>query len=114
MSAKHISLLILVVLFLMILDLIRREKLTFKYAFGWLTAVVFGMAVVLFDGVFARVAALLGFQLLSNFVFFCCMATAVFLGLLMTVFLCQQSQRNDCMAKKIALLEKELEQEKNA
>lgn len=108
MSAKYVSLCILIVLVFLILDLIRREKLTFKYAFGWLVAASAGIAVVLLDKFFVRAALFFGFQLLSNFLFFCGMVTAVFLGLLMTVFLCQQSQRNECMAKKIALLEKQI------
>jgi len=109
MSAKAMALIVLSALFLLILDLIRREKLTFKYAFGWMIAVVGGLIMVLADRFFERISALLGFELLSNFIFFCCIGAAVFLGLLLTVFLCQQSQRNECMAKKIALLESEIE-----
>jgi Flp pilus assembly protein protease CpaA len=111
MPAKLLSCVILGVLFLLILDLIRREKMTFKYAFGWLAAILAGLAVVLLDQFAARAAGVFGFQLLSNFLFFCGMVTAVFLGILMTVFLCQQSQRNEQMAKKIALLEKRLEED---
>ena len=113
MSAKFLALLVLSSLFVLILDLIRREKLTFKYAFGWMAAVLAGLAMVLADRLFERAASLLGFELLSNFVFFCCIGVAVFLGLLLTVFLCQQSQRNECMAKKIAMLEAEIKNTKS-
>ncbi len=108
MPVKISALMILAVLFVIVLDMIRREKLTFKYAFGWLVSIIAGMVVVWADQAAAWVAHALGFALLSNFIFFCCLGAAVFMGLLLTVFLCQQSQRNECMAKRIALLEKEL------
>lgn len=55
-------------------------------------------------------AALLGFELPSNFIFFALFCVFVFLSLLLTVFLCQQNSRNDVMAQKIALLEFELKE----
>jgi len=110
MSAKYIAVIVLIAIFGLILDLIRREKLTFKYAFGWMLAVLTGLIIALADQAFEGVALFFGFELLSNFIFFCCAGVAVILGLLLTVLLCQQSQRNECMAKKIAWLEQELEQ----
>ena len=41
-------------------------------------------------------------------IFFALLCTFVVLGLLLTVFLCQQNNRNDKMAKKIGILELEL------
>jgi hypothetical protein len=88
---------------------VRRRKLTFKYAVGWL----FVSGGAIFFAVFYRLlfacAAWLGFELPSNFIFFFTLfCVFVFLSLLLTVFLCQQNNRNDVMAQKIALLEFEL------
>ena len=55
-----------------------------------------------------HLASHLGFEVPSNFIFFCLMGAFVFLSLLLTVFLCQQNRRNDRMAQKIALLERDL------
>lgn len=109
MSAKLFALIILAGVFVLIVELVRRERLTFKYAFGWMLAVLGGLLIVLAENIFYKVSLMLGFELLSNFIFFCCMGMAVILGLLLTVFLCQQGQRNESMAKKIAWLEGELD-----
>jgi len=46
--------------------------------------------------------------LMSNFIFFSLFCFFVFSSLLLSTFLCQQNKRNDIMAQKIALLEKEI------
>jgi len=108
MSARLFSFVILAGMGGLVLELIRRGQLTFRYAFGWLAAVLGGVVIVAADQMVFRLASLLGFRLLSNFIFFCCMGIAVVLGLLLTVLLCRQDQRNHVMAKKIALLEEAL------
>lgn len=113
MSAKMIALIVLSGFFIFIIDLIRREKMTFKFAFGWLLAMAGGIIIVMADKLFERLASFLGFELLSNFIFFCCIGIAVLLGLLLTVFLCQQSRCNERLAKKIALLEYEINKARN-
>ena len=108
MSAKILAIIVLVLMFVFILELIRREELTFKYAFGWMMAIVGGFIIIFAESVFQRISVVLGFQLLSNFIFFCCMGIAVVLGLLLTVLLCHQDRRNQLMAKKIAMLEDQI------
>jgi len=39
MSARLLTLMILIAVFAAILELVRREKLTFRYAFAWLLVV---------------------------------------------------------------------------
>ena len=108
MNIRVIAFLVSVTIFLSVLDLVRRRKLTFKYAVAWL--LVSGMAVffALFHQALFKFAAWLGFELPSNFIFFSLFCVVIFLSLLLTVFLCQLNSRNDRMAQKIALLEFEL------
>ena len=96
------------ILFMVVIELVRREKLTFKYAVGWLAASLAGMCSVIFDDVLYGISKWLGFQVASNFIFFGLISIFIFLGLVMTIFLCQQDNRNHTMAQKIALLELEL------
>jgi hypothetical protein len=110
MNIHIVALAVPVAVFLCVIDLVRRKRLTFKYAVAWL--LVSGGAI--FFAVFYRLlfafAAWLGFELPSNFIFFTLCCVFVFLSLLLTVFLCQQNNRNDVMAQKIALLEFELKE----
>jgi hypothetical protein len=97
-------------IFLFILELVRRERLTFKYAMGWLGAAALAVFFSIFPKCLFGLSTLFGFELPSNFIFFAILCTFVFLGLLLTVFLCQQNNRNDRMAKKIGILEFELQE----
>ena len=94
---------------LLVVELIRREKLTFKYAFGWMAVTLLAIILIVFDGVVFQVARFFGFELASNFIFFSLLTVFVFLSLVMTIFLCQQNSRNDTMAQKIGKLEYEIE-----
>ncbi|MBF0386521.1 MAG: DUF2304 domain-containing protein [Candidatus Omnitrophica bacterium] len=112
MGIKTIALLLSSGLFLFVVELVRREKLTFKYAFAWLFFAGAGVLAAAFPSWVFRLAVLLGFELPSNFIFFALMGVFIFLSLLLTVFLCQQNRRNDRMAQKIGILGRELEEVK--
>ena len=92
---------------LIVLELVRRDKLTFKYACGWLLVSFAGIIFTVFDALLFKIARFFGFELTSNFIFFSLLGIFVFLSLLMTVFLCQQNSRNDTMAQKLGILEME-------
>lgn len=109
MNTKLLAVGVCVAILLFVIELVRREKLTFKYAAGWIVAAVGGALVAFFDQFLAGVSVALGFKLPSNFVFFTILCGFVFLSLLLTIFLCQQNERNDRMAQKIGLLEQEVE-----
>ena len=108
MNIHLIAFVVALAIFLFVIDLVRRRRLTFKYAMAWLVV----SAAAIFFSVFYRLlfacASWLGFELPSNFIFFALSGVFVILSLLLTVFLCQQNSRNDIMAQKIALLEFEL------
>ncbi|MBF0593830.1 MAG: DUF2304 domain-containing protein [Candidatus Omnitrophica bacterium] len=108
MEIRAVSFLLSFCLFLFVVELVRREKLTFKYAFAWLFFSSVGVAAAIEPVWVFRIAQCLGFELPSNFIFFGLMGMFIFLSLLLTVFLCQQNKRNDRMAQKIGLLEREI------
>lgn len=93
-----------------VLELIRKERLTFKYAFGWLGVGGLLIFFAVFDKLLYQMAYLLGFELPSNFIFFSLSGVFVVLSFLMTLFLCQQNERNDIMAQRIGILEFEIKQ----
>ncbi|MBP6342647.1 MAG: DUF2304 domain-containing protein [Candidatus Omnitrophica bacterium] len=108
MGIKWIAFILSLSIFLFIIELVRREKLTFKYAVGWMAAAALAVFFSVFNQLLFAIARFCGFELPSNFIFFALLCTFVVLGLLLTVFLCQQNNRNDKMAKKIGILELEL------
>lgn len=110
MSAKILAVVLAASILVFVFELIRREKLTFKYAFGWILISASGLFFAVFDQWLYRLAAWLGFQVPSNFIFFVLLGAFVFLSLLLTIFLCQQNSHNDTISQKIGMLEFELEQ----
>lgn len=110
MSAKLIAIIVSFFVLFLIIDLIRREKLTFKYAVGWILASLFGITFALCDGLLLSVSSFFGFELPSNFIFFSLIGVLTFMTLFMTIFLCQQNRRNDTIAQRISLLELEVRQ----
>jgi hypothetical protein len=110
MVIKWLAVLLSVSIFLFVVELVRRERLTFKYAVGWLFASALAVFFSIFHNLLFAIAKFCRFELPSNFIFFVILCAFVFLGLLLTVFLCQQNDRNDKMAKKIGILEFELKE----
>lgn len=110
MSVRFLSVILAVFFLFLVIDLVRREKLTFKYAAGWILVTSLGIVLAVFDKFLTGFASRLGFQLTSNFIFFTVLCGLVFLALVLTIFLCQQNSRNDRMAQKIGLLENEIKQ----
>ncbi|MDP8213496.1 MAG: DUF2304 domain-containing protein [Candidatus Zapsychrus exili] len=108
MNIKILAIVISLSALIFVIDLIRREKLMFKYAFSWIIVSILAVFFSIFDKILFKIAYLLGFQLPSNFIFFSLLSVFVFLSLLITIFLCQQNNRNDIMAQKISLLELEI------
>ncbi len=101
---------ILIVLLILIIDMCRRQKLTFQYAFGWLMFALLGLMAVIFEPSVEALSHWCGFIVTSNFIFFCLMVFFIVLSLFLTTFLCQQNKRNDIMAQKIAILDLELKE----
>ncbi len=113
MKLQILAIGISVALFVFVLELVRRRRLTFKYAFGWLFACALAVVFSFFHEILFNFATLLGFELPSNFIFFSLFCVFIVLSLLLTVFLCQINSRNDRLAQRMALLELELNKNKN-
>ena len=113
MLIRIIVVVICMTIFLFIIELIREEKLTFNYAFGWLVFASIGILGAIFEECLHWLTRILGFDLTSNFIFFGVSVFFVFLSLLMTIFLCRQNRRNDLVAQKLGALEFEIRKLKN-
>lgn len=105
---KLLAIVISVVIFFFVIELIRRKKLTFKYAVSWLAASLVGLIVAIFDNMLFTIARSIGFALPSNFIFFLVSIILILLSLILTVYLCQQTNRIELIAQKVAIIEEEL------
>ncbi|HTY44722.1 MAG TPA: DUF2304 domain-containing protein [Patescibacteria group bacterium] len=108
MNIKLLAVGISLGLFLTVIELIRRKKMSFKYAVSWLAASALAILFSVFDRLLGACAQMLGFTLPSNFIFFLIGLVTVFLSLLLTVYLYQQTNRIELIAQKLSLVELEL------
>ena len=92
-----------------VIELVRREKLTFKYALSWLVISAAALFFAVFDRLLFKIAYACGFELPSNFIFFSLLVFFVLVSLFLTIFLCEQNNRNDTIAQKIGILEFEIQ-----
>jgi len=113
MSAKTLAVIVSALVLLFVLELVRRDRLTFKYGGGWIFVSLLAVFFSIFDELLVGIAVQMGFELPSNFIFFTLLCVFVFLSLLLTVFLCQQENRNNIMAQKLGIIESELMKIKN-
>lgn len=109
MEIKILTIILSLVVFLFVIELVRRDRLTFKYALGWLCLSTAGVFFAVFDRLLYSMAGFFGFKLASNFIFFGLICFFIFLSLFLTIFLCQQNNRNDAIAQKLGLMDLEIQ-----
>ncbi len=108
MGVKTFAIVIALTIFILVLELIRRQKMTFKYSLAWLSV---SLTVVFFafnENVLFGLAKRVGFQLPSNFIFFSLLVFFVFLTLLLTLYINEQNTKTEKLAQSLGILEYKL------
>ena len=112
MQAKTFTILTSTLILLFVIELIRRQKMTFKYSTLWLgicgSVVFFSVN----DRLLKKISQFAGFELLSNFVFFLLLVFFIFVCLLLTIYANEQNNRSETLTQSVGILEykiKELE-----
>jgi len=110
MNAKTFAILSALLLFMLIVNRIREQKMTFKFSLVWL---VFSASVVffaVFDGLLAHLAKLAGFELPSNFIFFLFLVLSVLINLSLTLYINEQTTRTESLTQDQGILRLKIEQ----
>ena len=105
MQARLFAIVMAIAIVIAVIDLIRRERMTFKYSFFWLATSSTILIFAVFDRVLFQLSELAGFVLPSNFVFFLLLTFFVFLSLFLTIYINEQNTRTESLAQSIAILE---------
>ncbi len=110
MPTKTFAILISIMIFLFVIELIRRQKMTFKYSTFWLSACIIVLFFAVNDECLGKISEMTGFQLLSNFIFFLLLVFFIVLSLLLTIYINEQNNRSETLAQSIGILECKLKQ----
>lgn len=108
MNVKYFAIACSFGILIFVIDLIRREKMAFKYALTWLGICLAVLSFSIYDPLLYRLSRLAGFTLPSNFVFFLFLIFEILLGLLLTIYSNEQNKRSEILAQSVAILEARL------
>ncbi len=105
MNVKYFAIACSFAILIFVIELIRREKMTFKYALTWLAIGFTVLGFAIYDPLLYKLSTLAGFTLPSNFVFFLFLLFEILLGLLLTLYANEQNKRSEILAQSVAILE---------
>jgi len=114
MQPKTFALLMTAFILIAVVDLIRRQKMSFKYALTWLISSLLVIIFTVQDSWLLAIAHWAGFTLLSNFIFFLLLIFVIFFSLFLTILINEQNNRTETLSQAIAKLDyriKKLERE---
>lgn len=110
MLAKLFAIASSIAILLFVLELIRRQKMTFKYSVAWLGISTVVLILALNPRPLNWVSKWVGFALPSNFIFFLLTVFVILLSLLLTIYANEQNNRSETLAQSIALMEYRMKQ----
>lgn len=117
MHAKTFAILAALVILAGILDLIRRQKMTFRFSLLWLGGAALVLFLAINDSLLARISRRAGFELTSNFIFFLFLCFFIVICLLLTLYINEQTTRSERLAQTLGILDfkiRELEKKSGA
>ena len=108
MPVKMFTTSISIIIFIFVIELIRRQRMTFKYSMFWLAACGTVLFLTHNDLLLKKMSQIAGFELTSNFIFFLLLVFFIFLSLRLTIYINEQSNRSDLLAQTVGILEYKL------
>lgn len=110
MHSKYVAICVALLIFLFVIDLIRRQKMSFRYSLFWLTSCIAVIVLGLWDGLLRKISSLAGFEVPSNFVFFLLLAFFTALSLMLTIYINEQNDRTQNLAQTLGALQYRIKQ----
>ena len=102
---------VVIVFLLIILNLIRKNKLNFKYALLWIAlAIIMVIALLVPDCLFA-LSKLLGFEVMSNMLYLIAILVLLLICLSLTIFISKQSNMITLLTQEISILKTKIDKE---
>ncbi len=105
----RISILIFVILLIIIIFLIlRKGKLSIKYAILWLMACFLMLLLILFPGILNFISTKMGFEVQSNFVFSIFIVMLLLINLSITIIVSKQKEKINLLIREVSMLKKQI------
>jgi len=105
-------LLFALILLIVVVSLLKKDKISVKYALVWMFAILFILIVSLIPNLMTSLAKFLGFELLSNMVLCVFVAMLLFLDISLTIMCSNNKKKTTLLIQEVSVLKKELEDKK--
>ena len=106
-SLKIEMIIISLVFFIFIIKMLKGKKMSIKYSLMWLLIPLFFAVFVLFSDIVINYANKLGFEVLSNFVFFMVIGLLFIICFSLTIIVTYLNQKIITLTQEISMLKKE-------
>ena len=101
-----------VILLLLVLFLLQKNKIRIKYSLIWILSSVCIIIISMIPNFMLHLANFFGFELLSNMVLCIFIGLLLLISLMLTVMMTKERRRTTLLIQEISLLKKELEERK--
>lgn len=108
MTSSVLAIVTSIVTLVFIIDLLRRGVLKEKYAVLWLSVAGIALILSIFPGLLEWVTARLGFEVPSNFLFFCTIVVLVLVSVQLSYELSKHEAKIRRLAEEVALQQEDI------
>lgn len=104
LALKIVSISFLLVLIVIILHLLKKDKITIKYSIVWLLPCIILLIFTIIPGFLTWTTELLGFQTASNMIFAMLIALLMMISIVLTVIVSNQKNQIRLLIQEVSLL----------
>lgn len=104
LALKIVSISFLLVLIIIVIHLLKKDKITIKYSIVWLLPCILLLIFTIIPGFLTWTTELLGFQTASNMIFAMLIALLMMISLVLTVIVSNQKNQIRLLIQEVSLL----------
>ena len=103
-NLKIFLILLLIFQIFMIINTVKRKKLTMKYASFWIVLILIMILVVIFPSMIFKLSALAGFEKTSNMIFLLAFFFLFYISFIITTSISVQNEKTKLLIQELSIL----------
>lgn len=107
-NLQIVSCLFILTILILIIYILRKGRITVKYALVWIMAAIILLLFLVFPGLFIGLTKLLGFNIGSNMVFAGLIALLMFINIILTVIVSGQNNKIRLLIQEVSMLKEKI------
>ena len=109
LNLQIVAVLFLLAIFISIIYILRKGRITIKYALIWFFAALVLFLFVLFPNLMSGLSNLLGFEIGSNMIFAGLIAMLMFINIALTIIVSGQKEKIRLLIQEVSILKSKIE-----